>query len=83
MFYQKYTSFHYTQCQNLLILITTNPLTHLDFVSETIQDIVKANRIIEVNELPHVVNMANSGKKRLMLDLHYIKKHICKEQIKI
>ena len=31
-------------------------ITHSDFVSEAIQDLLKTNRIIEVNELPHVVN---------------------------
>ena len=48
-------------------------ITHSDFVSEAIQDLLKTNRIIEVNELPHAVNplsviAQNSGKKRLMLD---------------
>ena len=48
-------------------------ITHSDFVSEAIQDLLKTNRIIEVNELPHVVNplsvtVQNSGKKRLILD---------------
>ena len=52
-------------------------ITHSDFVSEAIQDLLKINRIIEVNELPHVVNslsvkMQNSGKKRLILDLFYV-----------
>ena len=31
-------------------------ITHSDFVSKAIQDLLKTNRIIEVNELPHVVN---------------------------
>ena len=49
-------------------------ITHSDFVSEAIQDLLKTNRIIEVNELPHAVNslpvtMQNSGKKGLILDL--------------
>ena len=30
-------------------------ITHSDFVSEAIQDLLEINRIIEVNELPHVV----------------------------
>ena len=52
-------------------------ITHSDFVFEAIQDLLKINRIIEVNELPHVVNslsvkMQNSGKKRLILDLCYV-----------
>ena len=31
-------------------------ISHSDFVSEVIQDLLKTNRIIEVNKLPHVVN---------------------------
>ena len=43
-------------------------ITHSDFVSEAIQYLLKRNRIIEVNELPHVVNLLsltvqNSGKR--------------------
>ena len=49
-------------------------ITHSDFVSEAIQDLLKTNRVIETNELPRVVNplsvtVQNSGKKRLILDL--------------
>ena len=52
-------------------------IAHSDFVSEAIQDLLKINRIIEVNELSHVVSslsvkMQNSGKKRLILDLCYV-----------
>ena len=62
-------------------------ITHSDFDSEAVQDLLKTNRIIEVNELPHVVNplsvtVQNSGKKRLILDLWYVNKHIYKERIK-
>ena len=31
-------------------------IAYLDFVTEAIQDLLKTNRIIEVNELPDVVN---------------------------
>ena len=62
-------------------------ITHLDLVSEAIQDLLKTNRITEVIELPHVVNslsvtVQNSGKKRLILDLCYVNKHVYKERIK-
>ena len=62
-------------------------ITHLDFVSEPIQDLLKTNRIIKVNDLSDVVNplsvtVQNSGKKRLILDLRYVNKHIYKERIK-
>ena len=63
-------------------------VTHLDFASEAIQGLLKINRITEVNELPHagnplLVTVQNSGKKRLILDLRYVNKHIYKERIKI
>ena len=61
-------------------------ITHSDFVSEAIQDLLKTNRIIEVNDLhvinPFAVTVQNSGKKRLVLDLRYVNKHIYKERIK-
>ena len=48
--------------------------------------LLKTNKITEVNELPHVVNpllvtVQNSGKKRLILDLRYVNKHIYKERM--
>lgn len=60
-------------------------ITHSDFVSEAIQ-YLETNRIIEVIELPNVVNplsvtRQNCGKKRLKLDLRYVNKHIYKEII--
>ena len=62
-------------------------ITHSDFVSEEIQDLLKTNRITEVNELPHVINplsvtLQNSGKKRLMLDLRDVNKFIYEERAK-
>ena len=63
-------------------------ITHSDFVSEAIQNLLKKNRITEINELPHVVNplsvtVKNSGKKRLIFDLRYDNEHIYKERIKL
>ena len=63
-------------------------ITHSNYVSEAIQDLLKENWIIEVNELPHVVNplsvpVQNSGKKGLILHLRYVNKLIYKECIKI
>ena len=62
-------------------------ITHSDFVSEAIQDLLKTNRVIEVDDLPHVVNplsvtVRNSSKKRLILDLRYVNKPIYKKRIK-
>ena len=66
-FQKKNTSFHYTQYQNSgHFKNNKSAITHSDFVSEAIQDLLKTNRIIEVNGLPHVVNpvsvtVQNSG----------------------
>ena len=62
-------------------------ITHLDFLSEAIQDLLKTNRIIEVTELPNVLNplsvtVQNSGKTRLIFNLRHVNKHIYKEHIK-
>ena len=54
---------------------------------EAIQGLSRINRILEVDSVPLVINPIsvthqNSGKKRLMLDLRYVKKRICKGKIK-
>ena len=62
-------------------------ITHSDFVSVAIQDLLSTNGIIEVDELPNVVNplsvtVQNCGKRRLILDWCYVNKNIYKERIK-
>lgn len=57
------------------------------FVSNSIKELLENNLIKEVATVPHVVNplsvAENSvGKKRLILDLRYVNKHIYTEKIK-
>ncbi|XP_048251378.1 uncharacterized protein LOC125371666 [Haliotis rufescens] len=59
---------------------------HSDFVSEAIQDLLLNNCIVEVVDLPQVVNplsvsINSSGKKRLILDLRVVNKYVWKEKI--
>ena len=62
-------------------------LEHREFVSESIQDLLNTNRIVEVKEPPYIVNplsvsVQNSGKKRLILDLRYVNEHIFNDSVK-
>ena len=58
-----------------------------DFVEEAISELLRSNSVIEVNEMPIVVNPLTvainaKGKKRLVLDLRHVNLHIWKEKIK-
>ena len=81
---------YYTgRVSNLLALFKNSILflNNLEFVIEAIQGLSRINKILEVDSVPLVINPIsvthqNSGKKRLMLDLRYVKKRICKSKIK-
>ena len=67
----------------------TSALTHADIVWEAVQDLLISGSIIEVPSPPHVVLTLHqslfrilSGKKRLILDLRHVNKHIWKEKFK-
>lgn len=56
------------------------------FVTESIEDLLQDNSVIEVDHIPHVVSPLSvstdrAGKKRLILDLRYVNKHLYKERI--
>ena len=62
-------------------------LAHSDFVNEAISELLVTNRIFEAKVLPHNVNrlsiaVQSSGKKRLILDLRFVNKHIWKQKVK-
>ena len=62
-------------------------LTHQDFVQEAISELLLTNRIFETDVMPHNVNplpvsIQPSGKKRLILDLRLINKHVWKQRVK-
>lgn len=62
-------------------------LAHPDFVEEAISELLVSHRIFESDSLPHNVNplsvsVQSSGKKRLILDLRLINKHLWKQSVK-
>ena len=61
-------------------------LNNVEFVNETLRELLNSGAIIEVPFQPTVVsplsvNTRPSGKKRLILDLRYVNKHLVKEHI--
>ena len=62
-------------------------LAHSDFVNEAISELLVTHRIFESEVLPHNVNplsvsIQSSGKKRLILDLRFVNKHVWKQKVK-
>ena len=62
-------------------------MAHFDFVNEAISELLVTNRIFESEVLPHNVNplsvsIQSSGKKRLILDLRFVNKHVWKQKVK-
>ena len=57
------------------------------FVEETILELSHSYRVVEVQAPPYVVNPLSvsvqpNGKKRLILDLRYVNKHLIKQRVK-
>ena len=62
-------------------------LRHADFVLEAIHELILSGSVVQVSSPPHVVNplsvsIQSCGKKRLILDLRLVNKHIWKEKFK-
>lgn len=62
-------------------------LLHREFVEDSIDELLLSGSIIETVTLPTVVsplsvNVRQSGKKRLILDLRYVNDHLVKDNIK-
>ena len=62
-------------------------LAHSDFVNDAISKLLVTNRIFGSDVLLHNVNplsvsVQSSGKKRLILDLRFVNKHVWKPKIK-
>ena len=62
-------------------------LANASFVDEAISELLLTNRIFESDAIPHNVNplsvsVQSSGKKRLILDLRIINKHVWKQTVK-
>ena len=73
--------------RNQLNLRTTDPLhiTQSSFQS-SLRELITSKRVVEVPFKPTLVNplsvSSNKGKKRLILDLRYVKLHIWKDRVK-
>ena len=62
-------------------------LSNAEFVVEAIADLIKRGLVVKYNSLPHCVNplsvsVQSNGKKRLILDLSSVIKHIWKVSVK-
>ena len=55
-----------------------------DFVIDSIDELVRTNRVVEVPFVPKVVNplsiSTNKGKKRLLSDIRYVSNYLWKEK---
>ena len=76
-----------TAPQNAFFDNNHSSLIHADFVFEAIQELLLSGSVVEVPSPPHVVNplsvsIQSCGKKRLILDLRHVNKHIWKEKFK-
>ena len=72
---------------NVMFRNNRSSLNHCEFVEEAIGELVSSHRVIEVNKSPWVVNpltvsIQPNGKKRLILDLRYVNKHLNKQKVK-
>ena len=62
-------------------------IKHGEFVGQAIHDLLVRGLIVECSSMPTVVNpltvsVQNSGKKRLILDLRHVNKHLWKSSVK-
>ncbi|CAB4030460.1 Hypothetical predicted protein, partial [Paramuricea clavata] len=60
---------------------------HSNFVNEAINELLLSGRVLQVSQLPHVINplsvsVQRSGKKRLILDLRHVNQYLEKQAIK-
>ena len=62
-------------------------LDHKSFVEQAIHDLLIRGLVVECSNVPYVVNpitvsVQNNGKKRLILDLRHVNKHLWKSKVK-
>ena len=62
-------------------------MKHTDFVDSAIQDLLNRGLIVTCEVQPTVVNpltvsIHSNGKKRLILDLRFVNKHLWKQSVK-
>ena len=73
--------------QNAFFDNNHSALMHADFVLEAIHELILSGSVVQVSSPPHVVNplsvsILSFGKKRLILDLRHVNKHIWKEKFR-
>lgn len=72
---------------SILLKNNRSALNYKEFVEEAIDELLSSNRVLEVESPPHVVNPLSisvqpNGKKRLILDLRHVNKHLKKQKVK-
>ncbi len=72
---------------NVAFINNNSALSHSEFVSQAIDDLLKAGCIELCSEQPYIVNplsvsVQRSGKRRLILDLSYVNKFVWKQSVK-
>ena len=77
----------YTPPSSVYLLNNRSALHHSDFVIEAIHDLLIRGLIVECNQKPVVVNpltvsVQSNSKKRLILDLRHVNKHLWKTSVK-
>ena len=82
-----YTIPFITVSQNAFFDNNHSAFMHADFVLEAIRELLLSGSVVQVSSPPHVVNplsvsIQSCGKKRLILDLRHVNKHIWKEKFK-
>ena len=70
-----------------MVLKNNSALSNADFVEEAISDLLKRGLAVKCNSLPQCVNplsvsVQSCGKKRLILDLSLVNKHVWKASLK-
>lgn len=77
----------YTTPSSIYLQNNRTALHHSDFVIEAIHDLLIRGLIVECNQKPFVVNpltvsVQSNSKKRLILDLRHVNKHLWKTSVK-
>ena len=77
----------YTLPPNMVLKNNRSALSNVEFVEEAISDLLMRGLAVKCDYLPHCVNplsvsVQSCGKKRLILDLSLVNKHIWKSSVK-
>lgn len=82
-----YTIPFYSLPPKMVLKNNNSALSNADFVEEAISDLLKRGLAVQCNSLSHCVNplsvsVQSCGKKRLILDLSLVNKHVWKASVK-